>query len=118
MDMTWTDNAAIKKTAAFVAFCTALVVAGAMGDERYAKAQELVAQASQIKQLESNVQNQIAYSQDMQRKRQAEDYILRYDMTPPQKRSDADTAIANKYRQEVVEINQRWNRPNLQLKRQ
>lgn len=121
------DNPYIKGLTWFVGIAFLIVSSTISGatwiESRYAKTDEVaavrgevLAQAGKIDASNKNLQLQIEYQSDRNRKRNLEDALFKYDMTPEKQRTQTDRALAAKYRQEIIEMNDRWNKLGMPLK--
>jgi hypothetical protein len=121
------DNPYIKGLTWFVGVmvmvATATYSAAEAVDRKYAKAAEVeqvkaevVAQATKQEVAQKALITQIEYQADLNRKRALEDQLFRIDMTPEKAKTQTDRALGAKYKQELNDLNDRWNRAGKPLK--
>lgn len=96
---------------------TAASVGGAFAaDARYMKREEAeLALAAQDKQAKET-RKLIEYQADLNRKRQIEDNIFQYNLKPDKAKTQADRAMAERYKLERQDLIDRWSREGMPLK--
>jgi|OpeIllAssembly_1097287.scaffolds.fasta_scaffold56284_2 hypothetical protein len=121
------DNPYVKGLVWFFGIAVGLVTSafGAVEafDRKYAKNDaveqvkgEVVAQAKKQDDAQKALLLQIEYQADQNRKRTLEDQLFRIDMTPEKAKTQTDRALGAKYKQELNDLNDRWNRAGKPLK--
>lgn len=111
----------------FTGIC-AVVITSTLGgaaafDLRYAKQEKMaavetmvIAQAAQQAAANKQLELKMEYQSDLNRKRNLEDHIFRFNMTPDKQKSQTDRAIVMKYEKEIDEMNRRWRQQGMPLK--
>lgn len=85
-------------------------------DDRYMKKDEAL-KAIQVQQQQAEeTRKLIEYQADVNRKRQLEDNIFMYNLKPERQRSQADRAMAERYKTERQDLIERWQREGKPLK--
>lgn len=122
----WMANHNISALVWFVGVIAAVIVGAAVVDDRYAHAVDFrlqseqmqtmnKSQSAQVDGLTSKLQTQIEYNADRQRKRLLEDQILRYDLTLDRDKKPIDRVLVQRYKSELQEMQERWNRARMPL---
>jgi hypothetical protein len=121
------DNPYVKGLVWFAGITFALVSSAISSatwvESRYAKTEEVqavknevLAQASRADQANKKLQLQMEYQSDRNRKRSLEDQLFKFEMTPERQKTQTDRALSTKYKQEIQEMNDRWNKIGMPLK--
>ena len=85
-------------------------------DARYVKKEEVQAVAQQTDKATKELKEQIEYNADVNRKRQLEDNIFKYNLIPEKQRTQADKAMAERYKQERQDLIEQWQRQGKPLR--
>ena len=85
-------------------------------DERYMKKEEALIAIKAANDEAKATRKLIEYQADVNRKRQLEDNIFQYNLKPDKQKTQADKAMAERYKQERQDLMERWQREGMPLK--
>jgi alcohol dehydrogenase class IV len=114
------NNPTIKGLAWFVSITSGIAVVSvgaAFGmDERYSLKTDVVAVQVQADKNARDTRKLIEYQADLNRKRQIEDNLFQYNLKQDKQKTQADRAMAERYKQERQDLIERWMREGQPLK--
>lgn len=114
------DNPMVKGLVWFVSITSGIAivsVGAAFGmDERYSKKEDVAAVQVQADKNAKETRKLIEYQADLNRKRQIEDNLFQYNLKPDKQKTQADKAMAERYKLERQDLIDRWQREGQPLK--
>jgi len=77
---------------------------------------EMVAQVGRQEVANLRLEKKVEFQADQNRKLNLQDQLFKFDMTPEKQKTQTERALAAKYRQEIVEMTERWKSTATPLK--
>jgi len=111
-----TVNALVWLGGIVIAVVTASIGGAFAADERYMKKEEALSAMRVANEEAKETRKLIEYQADVNRKRQLEDNIFQYNLKPDKAKTQADRAMAERYKLERQDLIDRWQREGKPLK--
>jgi hypothetical protein len=111
-----TVNALVWLGGIVLAVVTASIGGAFAADERYMRKDEAMVALKAANEEAKTTRKLIEYQADVNRKRQLEDNIFQYNLKPDKQKTQADRAMAERYKLERQDLIDRWQREGMPLK--